>query len=133
MNRRAFDVKIAPLGIGADQAVEIARLELVRVLGQRFEIADAVVARAGFENVAEGQRAERRVAAGAAAADRQAVAVDFAAFDEIARAVDAIIDVDDAPLAVEPFSDTRGRSRSCRRSSRRERRCRGWSSIEWNI
>ena len=62
------------------------------------------MAGAGFENVAESERAQRSVAAGAAAADRQAVAVDLAAFREIARAVDAIVDIDDAPLAVEPFS-----------------------------
>ena len=104
MDRRTLDVKIASLGVGADQAVEIARLELVGVLRQRFEVADAVVAGAGFENIAEGERAQRRVAAGAAAGDHQAVAVDFAAFGQIARAVDAIVDVDDAPLAVEPFA-----------------------------
>src|SRR6266550_3857129 len=104
VNRRAFDVEIAPLGIGADQSVEIARLELVGVFGQRFEIADAVVAGAGFENVTKRQRAERRVAAGAAAADCEPIAVDFAAFSKIARAVDAVVDIDDTPLTVEPFS-----------------------------
>ena len=65
-------------GIRADQAVQVARLELVRVRGQRLEVADAVVAGAGLEDVAEGQRAQRGVAAGAAAADRQALAVDLA-------------------------------------------------------
>ena len=80
MDRRALDVEIAPIGIGADQAVEIARLELVGVFGQRFEIADAVVAGAGSENIAESERAERCVAAGASATDRQSIAVDFAAF-----------------------------------------------------
>jgi len=70
VDRRALDVEIAPIGIGADQAVEIARLELVRVFGQRFEIGDAVVAGAGFENITESERAERRISAGAATMDR---------------------------------------------------------------
>ena len=75
VDRRALAVQVAPLGIGPDQAVEVARLELVRVARQRLEVADAVVARAGREDVAEGQRAQRRVAAGAAAADRQPLGV----------------------------------------------------------
>ena len=104
MDRRARDVEIAPFRIGADEPVEIARLELVGVFGQSFQIADAVVAGAGFEYVAESQRAQRRVAAGAAAADRQAVAVDFAALGEIARAVGAVVDVDNAPVAVQSFT-----------------------------
>src|SRR6266550_8197892 len=104
VNRRAFDVEIAPLGIGADQSVEIARLELVGVFGQRFEVADAVVAGAGFENVTKRQRAERRVAAGAAAANRQAISIDFAAYRKIKCAIDAIVDIDNTPLTVEPFS-----------------------------
>ena len=74
----------------------------MRVRRQRLEVADAVVAGAGAERVVEGQRAQRGVAAGAAAADGQALAVDQAPLDEIARAVDAVVDVDDAPLAVQP-------------------------------
>jgi hypothetical protein len=111
VNGRTGDVEIAVLGVGADQAVEVARFELVRVSGERFEIADAVVAGAGFENVAERERAQRRVAAGAATTDRQTITVDFAAFGKVARAVDAVVDVDDAPLAVEPLP-TRGRTRA---------------------
>ena len=59
----------------------------------------------GFENVAESQRAERRVAAGAAAADRQGGCRQLLrSLDEIARAIDTVIDIDDPPLALEPFS-----------------------------
>ena len=76
----------------------------MRILGQRFEIADAVVAGTGSEDVAKCERAERRVAAGAAAAYGQPIAVNFAALREIARALDAVIDIDDAPASVQPFS-----------------------------
>jgi hypothetical protein len=49
MDRRARHVQIAPLRIRADQAIEVARFELVRVLGERLEVADAEVARPGAE------------------------------------------------------------------------------------
>ena len=57
MDRRTFEVEIAPTGIGADELVAIARLELVGVFHQGFQVADAVVAGAGFENISECQRA----------------------------------------------------------------------------
>ena len=63
----------------ADEAVEVAGLELVRVAGQRGEVGDAVAAGPGGEDVLEGQRGERREAAGRAAADAQPVAVDVTA------------------------------------------------------
>ena len=62
------------------------------------------MAGAGFESVAESQRAERGIAARASATNRQAVAVNVSALDKIARAIDAVIDIDDTPLALEPFS-----------------------------
>ena len=49
--RRALAVEILALGIGADQPVEIARLELVGVAGQRRDVADPVIARAALKNV----------------------------------------------------------------------------------
>ena len=78
VNRRARDVEVARLWVRADQSVEVARLEFVRVARERLEIADAVVAGAGAERVAERQGRQRRVAAGAAAADRDAIAIDAA-------------------------------------------------------
>ena len=74
------------------------------VFGEGFQVADAVVAGAGFENVAESESAQRSVAAGAAAANCQATAIHFAALGEVARAVGAVIDINDAPIAVEPFA-----------------------------
>ena len=47
----------------------------------------------------EGQRAQSGEAAGAAASNDQAVAIGQTAFDQILRAGDAIVDIDDAPLA----------------------------------
>src|SRR5258708_3618706 len=71
MDRRALDVKLPISRIWTDQPVEVMRLEFVRVASQRFEIGDAVIARAGAEDIAEGQGGERGIAAGAAAADHQ--------------------------------------------------------------
>lgn len=55
--------------MGAHQAVQVARLELVGVGGHRLQIADAEVADARRELVGEGERSERGVAAGAPAAN----------------------------------------------------------------
>jgi len=86
------------------QPIEIARLELVRVARQRLEVAHAVVARAGRELAVKRQCAQRGETAGAAAADRAARAVDIAALYQEARAVHAILDVGDAPGAVQPLA-----------------------------
>ena len=73
---------VRPRRVRPDEAVQVARLELVRVARERLEVGDAEEADAGREDVAERQRGERRVAAGAAALDRQAIRVDVAAVDE---------------------------------------------------
>lgn len=68
MQRRPLAVALGiPLGI-ADQPVEVVGLELVGHRRQRQRIADAIEARAGAKYLAESQRAQRRVAACAAAA-----------------------------------------------------------------
>ncbi len=92
---------VGGLRVRSDETVHVARLELVRVPRQRLEVADAELADAGGEDVAEGQCRERRVAAGAAALDREALRVDVAALDEEAGGGDAVVDVDDAPAALE--------------------------------
>ena len=86
-------------GYGPISPIEVARLELVRLARQRFQVAHAEVARPGGEGVAEGQRRQRRVAARAAAADRQPLWVRQATRRQIARAVDAVVHVHDAPAA----------------------------------
>ena len=102
VDRRSLAVEGDRLGIRPDEPVVVARLELVRVGRQALEVADAEPADAGREHVPEGQRGKRRVAAGAPAFDGKAVRVDVAALDEEPRRGDAVVDVDDAPLAIEP-------------------------------
>src|SRR5258708_24232789 len=80
------------------------RLEFVCVAGQGLEIGDAIIARAGPEDVVEGQGGEGGVAAGAAAADHQALRVGASGADEVTRAIDAILDIDDAPLSIETIA-----------------------------
>ena len=82
IERRALAIARFLLRIGSDQPVEIARLELVGVARERGDVAHAVIARPALEEVAEGERRERRVAAGAAAADDAALAVDPALLGE---------------------------------------------------
>src|SRR5262249_43959016 len=106
---RPLAVELLARGEGGDEDVLVARLELVvvaaaRLAGQAHEVADAVVGGAGLEQVAGGERAQRGVAAGAAAGDGQARPVDLAARDEVAGAVFTVLDVDDAPLALEPIA-----------------------------
>ena len=84
--------------------VEVSRLELVSLLRQRLEVADPVVAGACTEDVRTGQCRERRVAARAAAADRQPAAVGSALLDHRERSGHAVLDVHDSPLAVETFA-----------------------------
>src|SRR5213078_1807304 len=88
----------------AQQGLVIHRLELVRVLVKDLQVADAEVAGAGLEEVRRRERSQDRVAAGAAAGDRDPIAVDEAALDQVACAVDRIVDVDDTPEAVEALA-----------------------------
>ena len=63
VDRRALPVQVGALRVGADEPIHVMRLEFVRVLRERFAVADAVVARAGGEEVAEGQAAQDGVSA----------------------------------------------------------------------
>src|SRR5205823_13534638 len=55
MNGRPFNIQVAARWVRTDQTVEITRLELVGVLGQRLEIADAIVTCSRRKDVMEGQ------------------------------------------------------------------------------
>jgi hypothetical protein len=101
MDGRAVLVDGFGLGVGADQPVEVARLELVSVACHGLQVADAVMGGAGGEDVVEGERREGGVAAGAAAADREPSRVDIAARDEELSARDAVVDIVDAPSVTE--------------------------------
>ena len=104
VDRRTLAVEIAPLRVGPHQAVHVAGLELVRVAGQRLEVADAVVAGARCEDVVEGQCAQNRVATSAAAADRESRRVGRALLAREACRVHAVGDVDHAPVAAQPIA-----------------------------
>ena len=77
--------------------VRTSRLELVRVGGEHLEVADAVVARAGLEDILEGQAREGGVAARAAAADGHPLSVDQALASQEQRGVAAVVNVHHAP------------------------------------
>ena len=94
-------IDVGSLRVRPDQSVHVARLELVRVPRHRLEVADAEQADPGREDVAEGQRRQRGVTAGAAARDGEPRRVHVAAIGQEAGGRDAVVDVDDAPGAVE--------------------------------
>ena len=101
MDGRALLVEVGALRPRADQGVEVARLELVGVAGEGRRVGDAVVRGARREHVAERERAQRGVAAGRAAADREPGGVDVAARDQVSRRRLAVLAVDDAPAAAQ--------------------------------
>src|SRR5262245_52159444 len=101
IQRRALAIARLLLRIGSDQPAEIARLELVCVERERGDVAHAVIASPALKEVAEGQRRQSRVAAGAAPADDASLAVDPALRGEELRAGDAIVDVDYAPVQLQ--------------------------------
>ena len=92
-------------GHGPDERVLVARLELVRVIGgERHQIGDPEVGRARGEHIGERQGAHRRVPAGAATTDEEAFAVGVATLDQELGGVQAIVQVHDAPVAVQPLA-----------------------------
>src|SRR6516165_7797595 len=98
---RTRQVKIASFGIRSDQTIKVARFELVGVLSQSLQVAHAIMTSAGPEEVVEGERAQGGVAAGAATRDHDAHRIDALCLGEALRAVDAILDVNNAPLAAQ--------------------------------
>src|SRR5579862_2580795 len=107
MNRGTLDVEFPGGGVVTYHTVEVARLELVGISGQRLQVADPVVAGPRAENrlaVLRGKGAQHGVAARAAAADGHAVGVNVASLRQIARAVDAILHVHDSPLSLQALA-----------------------------
>src|SRR5215467_8110294 len=99
MDWRSLDIQVTARGVRADHPIEITRFEFVRVLRQSLEVADSIVTGAGLEDIVERQRAYGGIAARTATADRHALAVDPPRSRQILGAIDAVINVDDAPLA----------------------------------
>src|SRR5947209_11756237 len=104
MNRRALAVEVCALRVRSDQAIKIARLELVRLFGKRLAIAHAKMARACTKAIAECESAERRVASSASARYHQTVSVRQAAIYQIACAVRAIVNVNDSPAVIQTLT-----------------------------
>src|SRR6202045_2212016 len=102
--RRALAIERLLLRVGSDQPVEIARFELVGVAGKRSRIAHAVIARPARKEVAERERRERGVAAGAAAADHAAPTVDAPVLGQEACAGDAVVHIDHAPAQMQSIA-----------------------------
>src|SRR5687768_8924330 len=99
VNRRAGAILLARLGIRTDEAIQVSRLELVRVAGKHLDVTDAVIARSGVEDPGlKRERRQRRVAAGAAAANNQARCIGQSGPDEMLRRPRHVLDVGDSPL-----------------------------------
>ena len=101
VDRRTLGVDVATSGPGANQRIEIASFELVRVTGQGFKIGHAVETAARSKNVAECECAQCGETASASTADYESIAIGVTAIDEKARCGDGIIDIDNSPLTDE--------------------------------
>ena len=103
MDRRPLPIAFDRFGQWSDEPVHIARLEFVGILGESFQIGDAVVAGASGKHVMENQRAEGCQPARAPAANRHSLRIHHSVFSQVSGRVDTIVDIDDAPLPVQPF------------------------------
>src|SRR5262249_42621402 len=112
IERRALAIERFALRVGADQPNKVARLEFMRVARRRRDVADAVIAGAAAKYVMKHQRGERRVAACATAADHHAFRIDKPALDEEPCAVDAVLNVDDAPLTLQAVAGRAAEARA---------------------
>ena len=105
IDRGTIGIGLSLLRIRSDQPIEVARLESVRSRKRR-KVAHAIVARARAEGLlAFGRKgAQGGVTAGAAAADHQPVWVGVAILHRISGAVNAVVDIRDAPLELQAQS-----------------------------
>ena len=98
IDRRTVVVKCAVRPKRLDKPVGVMQLEFMSFGGECDQIADSVVARTDGEFGVKSEPAQRRIAASAAARDRQLSAVDIATSGKEFCARNAIHDVNDAPL-----------------------------------
>ena len=73
----------------------------MRIARQCLHVADAVVARAGGEDVVKRHRTQRRVAARAAAPDYQPAPIDQSLLGQVAGGVDAVVYINNTPGTIE--------------------------------
>src|SRR5712691_12481366 len=69
VDRRALAIEVGALRVWPDQRFEIARFELVRLVPERFEVADAEMRRACAEEVLLRQCKQRSESSGRSASD----------------------------------------------------------------
>src|SRR5688572_4038837 len=74
------------------------------VLRERSEISDAIMTGTGGKRVVEHQRAQRRVAPRAASANGHSPGIDISAIGEVVRGGDAVFDIHNSPLAIQPLA-----------------------------
>jgi len=104
IDRRALLIDVAGLRIGAYEAIKVTGLELVGLPGERFEIADTVVACSCSKDIPKGKGRQGGIATGAATPYRQAVSIDEASASEVKGTIDTIVHIDNTPSAVETLA-----------------------------
>ena len=57
-----------------------------------------------LKGITEGERTQCCISTRATACNRESVAINITPLDEIVRAVDAVVNIDDAPLTIEAFA-----------------------------
>ena len=80
------------------------RLKLVAGFGQLRQVCDAREGSTGGEHVRGCQRVEHGEAAGGTAADRDPLGIDAPQINEVLGAVNAVLNVHDAPVAVQTLT-----------------------------
>ena len=103
VQRRAFVVGRSRSRERAHQPVEVARLELVRLLGEQRQVGHAEETHPRAEGVVERESGQHDEPAGRSAADAQASAVDDTRLGEVPCPGDAVLDVGEAPGAAQPL------------------------------
>src|ERR1700730_3790019 len=89
---------------GPDELIDITGLEFMRILGQQHQIADAIIARPCPEKFARRQRGKCCKTSCTTSANDNAVAIHKPAINEPLRRRYAILNVDDAPLAIKSLA-----------------------------
>src|SRR5215510_14177150 len=94
---RALGVDVGALRIGTNQAEEVARFKFMGIVDEDGEVADAEVTGTSCEDIAHRECAERGIAARAATANRQTLAINKSALYQVFCSISTVINVDHAP------------------------------------
>mmetsp|Transcript_3917 Transcript_3917/g.9507 ORF Transcript_3917/g.9507 Transcript_3917/m.9507 type:complete len:303 (-) Transcript_3917:627-1535(-) len=92
------------LGVPSHERVEVPALELVRVLGEGLEVADAIEARARLESVLEGKARQCGVAARASPLNCEHLWVYEPLICQVPGRLAAVLHIPHTPRALEPIS-----------------------------